>query len=72
MQPPALKGRLEDLRGAGRTLFFSSHALADMEEICDRMAILHNGTLRYVGPPADCCRQYGTNTLEQAYLKCIG
>jgi len=67
-----LKGRLQELRGAGRSLFFSSHALADVEEICDRMAILHNGTLRYVGSPADCCRQYGANTLEQAYLKCIG
>jgi ABC-2 type transport system ATP-binding protein len=46
--------------------------LADVEEICDRMAILHDGAIRFAGSPAACCRQYGTNTLEQAYLKCIG
>ncbi len=67
-----LKAHLQELRTAGRTLFFSSHALADVEEICDRMAILHDGKIRFVGSPAECCRQYGTHTLEQAYLKCIG
>lgn len=67
-----LKTRLQELRTTGRTLFFSSHALADVEEICDRMAILHDGKIRFVGSPAACCRQYGAHTLEQAYLKCIG
>ena len=67
-----LKGQLHRLRGEGRTLFFSSHALADIEEICDRMAILHQGELRFIGSPAACCEQYGTNSLEQAYLRCIG
>jgi len=66
-----LKAHLQELRTTGRTLFFSSHALADVEEICDRMAILHDGKIRFIGPPAACCQQYGTNTLEQAYLKCI-
>ncbi|GAO35884.1 multidrug ABC transporter ATPase [Sulfuricella sp. T08] len=67
-----LKAHLQEMRTAGRTLFFSSHALADVEEICDRMAILHDGEIRFIGPPAACCRLYGTSTLEQAYLKCIG
>jgi ABC-2 type transport system ATP-binding protein len=67
-----LKARLQALRDSGRSLFFSSHALADVEEICDRMAILHDGQLRFVGSPAECCRQYAAPTLEQAYLKCIG
>lgn len=67
-----LKRHLRGLRERGCTLFFSSHALADVEEICDRMAILHEGTLRFVGTPAQCRRQYGAATLEQAYLHCIG
>mgnify|MGYP001401658730 CR=1 FL=1 len=66
-----LKSHLQKLRTAGRTLFFSSHALADVEEICDRMAILHDGKIRFVGSPADCCREFDADTLEQAYLKCI-
>lgn len=66
-----LKSRLQELRTSGRTLFFSSHALTDIEEICDRMAILHEGKIRFIGSPADCCRKFDADTLEQAYLKCI-
>ncbi len=66
-----LKSQLMNLRAAGATLFFSSHALADVEEICDRMAILHGGQLRFIGTPADCRQHYETATLEQAFMKCI-
>lgn len=66
-----LKRRLQSLRAEGKTLFFSSHALADVEEICDRMAILHQGQLRFVGTPSECCTQFQAATLEQAYLRCI-
>jgi ABC-2 type transport system ATP-binding protein len=66
-----LKIRLQQLRQDDCTLFFSSHALADVEEICDRMAVLHNGQLRFVGTPVECRDQFQAATLEQAYLKCI-
>ena len=66
-----LKAMLLQLRASGRTLFFSSHALADVQEICDRMAILHEGRLRFVGTPAACKEQFGCDTLEQAFLRCI-
>jgi ABC-2 type transport system ATP-binding protein len=66
-----LKAHLNRIRMAGGTLFFSSHALADIEEICDRMAILHHGALRFVGSPAECRQQHAAQTLEQAYMSCI-
>lgn len=66
-----LKSGLQKLRARNCTLFFSSHALADVEEICDRMAILHEGQLHFIGSPSECKQQYKSNTLEQAYMKCI-
>jgi len=66
-----LRARLQALREQGGTLFFSSHALADVEGICDRMAILHEGQLRFVGSPQACREQYAAETLEQAYMRCI-
>lgn len=66
-----LKAGLQKLRSRDCTLFFSSHALADVEEICDRMAILHEGQLRFVGSPAECKQKFESTTLEQAYMKCI-
>jgi ABC-2 type transport system ATP-binding protein len=36
---------LEDLREAGRTIFFSSHVLSEVERVCDRVAIIRAGHL---------------------------
>jgi beta-exotoxin I transport system ATP-binding protein len=36
---------LEGLRAAGRTIFFSSHVLSEVERICDRVAIVRHGEL---------------------------
>jgi ABC-2 type transport system ATP-binding protein len=36
---------LEDLRNDGRTIFFSSHILSEVERICDRIAIVRHGRL---------------------------
>ena len=37
------------LRDAGKTVFFNSHVLADVEQICDRVAILARGELICIG-----------------------
>ncbi len=36
---------LDDIRGAGRTVFFSSHVLSEVERVCDRVAIVRAGRL---------------------------
>ena len=67
-----LKTYLQQLRAQGKTLFFSTHMLHDVEALCDRIAILHGGNVRFVGSPQECCAQFGAENLEQAYLNCIG
>jgi ABC-2 type transport system ATP-binding protein len=66
-----LKRELQALRRAGRTIFFTSHALADVAELCDRMAVLHAGRLRFAGTPAELAGSTGAPDLEQAFLRCI-
>lgn len=63
-----LKDSLMQARDAGRTVFFSSHILADVEEICDRIGILHAGRLAYLGTPADFVRESAAPSLERAFL----
>lgn len=42
-----------ELRDAGRTVFFSSHILSDVEALCDRVAILNRGRLVETGSLSD-------------------
>ncbi|NKB44853.1 MAG: ATP-binding cassette domain-containing protein [Alphaproteobacteria bacterium] len=66
-----LKDRLLEARGEGRTVFFSSHILADIEEICNRIGIIHGGRLIFLGTPGDFIAQYESPNLERAFLTAI-
>nr|VFK22964.1 MAG: ABC-2 type transport system ATP-binding protein [Candidatus Kentron sp. MB]VFK26568.1 MAG: ABC-2 type transport system ATP-binding protein [Candidatus Kentron sp. MB]VFK74544.1 MAG: ABC-2 type transport system ATP-binding protein [Candidatus Kentron sp. MB] len=67
-----VKQQLLGLRSNGtHTLFFSTHRLQDVEELCDRLGVLHQGRLRFVGTPRECRLYYGVNTLEDAFIRCI-
>ena len=44
---------MEQLKHAGKTVFFSTHILSDAEALCDRVAIIHRGELRGVGAVED-------------------
>jgi ABC-2 type transport system ATP-binding protein len=50
-------GLIADLRGE-TTVLFSSHVLADVERICDRVGILSQGRLVVEGPLADLLDRY--------------
>ncbi len=44
---------LQQLRDEGRTVFLNSHLLQEVELICDRVAIMDKGQLRFVGTIGD-------------------
>jgi ABC-2 type transport system ATP-binding protein len=67
-----LKRELRGLREQGRTVFFSSHALADVEELCDALAIVHGGRVRFNGSPRELTQKYACANVEEAFLACIG
>jgi ABC-2 type transport system ATP-binding protein len=67
----AVKSVLARLQQAGRGLFFTSHVLADVEELCATLAVLEGGTLRFTGTPAQLRSQTGETSLERAFLACI-
>ncbi|MBF0262467.1 MAG: ABC transporter ATP-binding protein [Magnetococcales bacterium] len=66
-----LKTQWRAARAQGVTLFFTTHQLADVEALCDAMAILHGGTTLFTGPPRACLERFGGHDLETAYLNAL-
>jgi ABC-2 type transport system ATP-binding protein len=66
-----VKDRLAQERARGHTVFLSSHILSDMDEICDRVAVLHGGHIRFCGTPAALKTQTKAESLERAFLTLI-
>ncbi len=48
-----VKDIILELKEAGKTVFFSTHILDDVEKICDRVAIILKGEVQYLGEVED-------------------
>ena len=44
-----IREMIQGLKDAGKTIFFSTHILSDVEALCDRVAVVHKGELRGIG-----------------------
>jgi ABC-2 type transport system ATP-binding protein len=64
-----MRALMDRLRAQGRTVFLSTHLLAEAEQICDLVAVIAAGRLVAVGAPE--LISAGT-TLEAAYLRLTG
>lgn len=65
------KKQLFKLKEQGVTLFFSSHVLADVDDLADRMAVLHKNRILYEGTSAEFKNTYNGSSLEDAYINCV-
>ena len=63
---------IQRLKNEGKTVFFSSHELGEVETVCDRVAIINQGELKAAGRVSDLVAQQHQANLEKAFLDIIG
>ncbi len=63
-----VRGLVRSLGDEGGTVIYSTHMLSEAQRICDRILIIHNGTVRADGSPSDLLKSTGTDDLEDAYM----
>lgn len=56
------------LKAQGKTLFFNSHILSDVTEICDRVAIMLRGKIVAIGTVAELT---ATESLEDVFVRLV-
>src|SRR2546422_1101068 len=59
---------IQRLKNEGKTVFFASHELGEVETVCDRVAIIHQGELKVEGRVEDLLEQYQTNQIGRAHV----
>ncbi len=62
---------IQRLKQEGKTVFFSSHELGEVETVCDDIAILHQGELKVEGRVSELADRHRCS-LEQLFLKVVG
>lgn len=67
-----LKKRLLACKAQGKTIFFSSHILSDIDEICDRIGIISDSKLIFLGTPQKFKQTHKGESLEKSFLTAIG
>jgi len=61
-----LKDKILARRAEGATVIVTSHIMSELQELCDDVAFLLDGVVRYVGPIADLTTHTRQNSLERA------
>jgi len=55
-------------RDQGVTVLYTSHNMAEIELMCQRIAFLNHGRIEAEGRPAEIVKQYGRDNLEDLFL----
>ena len=64
----SLRTVIQDLRARQKTIIFSSHDMAEVHKLCDRVAIVHHGKLQALGCPTELIKRYGQADLEDLFF----
>lgn len=64
-----LKNLLLKSKTKNKSVFFSSHILSDIDEICDRIGVLSAGKIKFIGTPEELKNKHSEISLEKAFLK---
>ncbi len=68
----ALRRLLRQLREAGHCVLFSSHVMHEVNELCDELIVIADGTVIASGTPATIRARAQSGILEDAFVRLIG
>ena len=71
LDPNARRGiwkYLTDLKEGGVTIILTSHYMDEVENLCNRIAILKNGIITAQGTPRELVTRHGAGNLEEVFL----
>ncbi len=65
----AIHEQIRNLKAQGKTIILASHDMAEVESLCDRLAILKSGNIVFYGSPSELTDKLGHGTLEEHFIE---
>ncbi len=63
---------VDRVRRTGKCVIFSTHIMSEAERLCDRIAIIHGGTIRAIGTLDELRERTGCHYLEDVFRSLVG
>jgi len=67
----ALLDTIAELRSQGKCILFSTHIMREAEKLCDRIGILHRGSILAEGTLEELRERHGQRDLEELFFQLI-
>ncbi len=71
MSAREIRKMIEEYASSGKTVILSTHNMWEVERLCDRIAIISEGTLRYEGSKEDLKRVAGRREFEDIFVRLV-
>lgn len=62
---------IRQCRAQGKTVIFSSHVMSEVEKLCDRVGIIHDGRLLAEGTVRELLERYQSADFEDAFVRAV-
>ncbi len=59
-----IKDIIKELKAKGKTIFLTTHNMFDADQLCDRVALLHQGGIKAMDAPAELKLKYGEKNIK--------
>jgi sodium transport system ATP-binding protein len=68
----SIVGFVRECRARGKTVIYSTHVMSEVQKLCDRIGIIHDGKLLAEGTLAELRARHGEEDLEEIFVKIVG
>jgi sodium transport system ATP-binding protein len=71
MAARTIAGFIRECRDNGKTVILSTHVMSEVEKLCGRIGIIHNGKMMAEGTLSELRQRFGLQNLEDIFIKVV-
>jgi sodium transport system ATP-binding protein len=62
---------IRDCKARGKTVIYSTHVMSEVEKLCDRIAVIHDGKILANGALAELRERVGAQDLDEIFVRLV-